>query len=331
MTKEDYAKHAHQWAKALKLLDPSLILILCGETGHATWDYYVLKHCIKYIDMHSIHIYTSGATHMKNVTAPLSAERAIQIASGLIDLARIEANIPASVPKQTICFDEWNVWDPMRAPGELGAEEIYTLSDALAVGIWLNVFIRQSNHLGMCNIAQSVNVISPLMTTKTGVIKQTTWYPYLLFCKFMRGWTVGVHVKGGAWVGETEPKWLEGVLGENGASMLDVSATVNEEGVLSLSVVNISEDRDYEVEIGGVGKEVTTYIITGKHLKVINEEGKEEVGVKEGKWDGKGRFTFVKSSLTMLRWETGIKVKQVTSGKKTGPAKVGFSATVASS
>jgi alpha-N-arabinofuranosidase len=99
MTAEDYAKTAAQWAKALKLLDPSLTLILCGETGHATWDYQVLKACIPYIDMHSIHTYTCSNSHLPNVTAPLSAERAIEVASGLIDLARIEAKIPPTKPK----------------------------------------------------------------------------------------------------------------------------------------------------------------------------------------------------------------------------------------
>jgi alpha-N-arabinofuranosidase len=33
-TKEDYAKKAYQWAKALKLLDPNINLILCGELGY---------------------------------------------------------------------------------------------------------------------------------------------------------------------------------------------------------------------------------------------------------------------------------------------------------
>lgn len=59
LDKEDYAKKTIQWAKALKLLDPSLILILCGETGYSDWDRYVLQECIQYIDMHSIHIYTA--------------------------------------------------------------------------------------------------------------------------------------------------------------------------------------------------------------------------------------------------------------------------------
>jgi hypothetical protein len=36
------------------------------------------------------------------------------------------------------------VWDPIRAEGSKGAEENYTLSDALAVASWLNVFVRKS-------------------------------------------------------------------------------------------------------------------------------------------------------------------------------------------
>lgn len=57
------------------------------------------------------------------VSAPRAAERAIEVTAGLIDLARIENKVPITVPKPTICFDEWNVWLPSRARGELGAEE----------------------------------------------------------------------------------------------------------------------------------------------------------------------------------------------------------------
>lgn len=313
MTADDYSKRASQWAKALKLLDPSLCLILCGETGHSSWDHEVLKSCIPFIDMHSIHIYTCSKAHVPNVIAPLSAERAIQTAAALIDIARIENKIPSSVPATKICFDEWNVWDPLRAPGEQGAEELYTLSDALAVAVWLNVFVRQSRWVGMANIAQSVNVISPLMTTKDGLIKQSTWWPLLLFSKYMRGWTIGVHVQCGAYDGETEPSWLQGVL-EHGASWLDVSASVNEEGLVSLVVVNISDERDYEVELAGVGNEVAVYLVTGPSVKSVNTATKEEVGVKETKWDGQGKFKFSKHSMTMLRWKTGKKVAEVSKG-----------------
>ncbi|KAI0161550.1 glycoside hydrolase superfamily [Xylariaceae sp. FL1272] len=304
MTAEDYAKKANQWAKALRLLDPNIVLILCGQDGTASWDHTVLQACVHIADMHSIHMYTAaGNSHLKNVTAPLAAERAIKITSSLIELARIERSVPVSKPRTRICFDEWNVWDPERAPGDKGAEETYTLSDALAVAVWLNVFVRQSAHIGMANIAQSVNVISPLMTTPKGIVKQTTWWPLLLYSKYMRGWTVATHVQSGTYEGETEPKWLQGSL-EGGAPWLDVSASVDEAGFVSLAVVNINDQEDFKVEVKGVGRDVTVYSVTAPELKATNTEDKDEVNIAESKWDGQGAFVFSKHTFTLLRWKS---------------------------
>ncbi|PSR90547.1 Arabinosidase C [Coniella lustricola] len=303
MTKEDYAKKAAQWAKALRLLDPSLCLILCGETGHSSWDHHVLKECVSVVDMHSIHIYTASAQHVTNVTAPLSAERAIQTAAALIDIARIENQVPASKPRTMICFDEWNVWDPERAPGEQGAEERYTLSDALAVGVWLNVFVRQSRYIGMANIAQTVNVISPLLTSATGLVKQTTWWPLLLFSRYMRGWTVAAHVSCSAYEGPTTPAWLQGVL-DGGAPWLDVSAVVDEEGFLNVVVVNISDEHDFETRLVGVVGPIGVHTVSGSGPQARNTaDDMEAVGVRESSWDGEGSFVFGKHSLTLLRWK----------------------------
>uniref|UniRef100_A0A0B7K8K6 Alpha-L-arabinofuranosidase 1 catalytic domain-containing protein n=2 Tax=Bionectria ochroleuca TaxID=29856 RepID=A0A0B7K8K6_BIOOC len=134
MTKEDYAKKVFQWAKALKLLDPSIGLILCGKEGQDAWDYHVLKECIKFdrhargndgclMEMHSIHLYTCSNDHLENVTAPRAAERCIEMTGAVVDLVLAENKIPSHVRKQKVCFDEWNVWDSSRANGRDGAEE----------------------------------------------------------------------------------------------------------------------------------------------------------------------------------------------------------------
>ncbi|TPX13159.1 uncharacterized protein E0L32_006359 [Thyridium curvatum] len=302
-TKEDYARKAFQWAKALRLLDPDIVLVLCGQDGTSSWDHHVLHECVGSVDMHSIHIYTAAKDHLRNVTAPLSAERAIQAAAALIDVARIENKVPPSKPPTRICFDEWNVWDPERARGDEGAEERYTLSDALAVAVWLNVFVRQSRHLGMANIAQTVNVISPLMTSRDGVTRQTTWWPLLLFSKYMRGWTLGCHVRCGSYRGETQPAWLQGVL-EEGAPWLDVSASVDDGGMVSMVVVNISETQDLEAEIRGIKAPVKVYHITGPRADSVNVEDKQEVAVEKSQWNGEGKAVFTKLSMTMLRWQS---------------------------
>ena len=317
MTKEDYAKKAYRWAKALKLQDPTIELILCGETGVSSWDFHTLQECIKndvhalggstttnLIDMHSIHWYTASNDPIKNALAPRCAERAIEICAGLIDLARIENNIPASLPRQTICFDEWNVWDPARAIGAEGAEEKYTLSDALAVAVWLNVFIRQSKYVGMANIAQSVNVISPLMTHEKGLMKQTTWWPLLLFCKYMRGTTIATHVSSPAYEGVTEPKWMQGTVD---SPWLDVSAVLSDDGIVSLVVVNAHPAQDFKIELDGLSAasgEVTKYIVTASRWEATNTLGDEQVGIEESKWDGHGACEFAKMSMTMLRWKS---------------------------
>jgi alpha-N-arabinofuranosidase len=314
MTKEDYAKKAYQWAKALKLLDPSIVLILCGETGYSSWDYYVLSQCVKWdvhglsgdttkslIDMHSIHIYTADKEHLPNATAPRAAERAIQMTSALIDLARIENKVPETVPRQTICFDEWNVWDPARAPGEQGAEEKYTLSDAIAVAIFLNGFIRQAKDMGMANIAQSVNVISPLMTSPDGLVKQTIWWPLLLFSKYMRGYTIALNVRSPEYSGRTNPKWIRGTIE---TPLLDCSATVSEDGYVNLAVANVSEEFDFEVLLEGLkAEDVEVHTVSDDHVQATNTAQEQNVGIKESKWNGKGCFTFTKHSFTLLRWK----------------------------
>lgn len=249
---------------------------------------------------------------MPNVTAPLAAERAIEITASLIDLARVEANHslwPAPIPSAsktkkpaTICFDEWNVWDAFRSPGELGAEETYDVSDALAVGVWLNVFIRQGKYLGMANVAQSVNVISPLMTTESGITKQTTYWPLLLFSRYMRGKAFAVNLRCPAWEGgRTNPEWIRGTVR---TPWLDVSAVLDADGWANLVAINISEDQDFETKITGVGGEVEVHSL-GADSSSVRESNMTggKVELKQASWDGKGTYVFPKHSLTMLRWK----------------------------
>lgn len=258
--------------------------------------------------MHSIHLYTASHNHVENALAPLAAERAIEITSSLISLAIAENKIPPTQHRPTICFDEWNVWDASRAEGSKGAEERYTLSDALAVSIWLNVFIRKAADLGMANIAQSVNVISPLMTTKEGIVKQTTWYPLLLFCKYMRGHTLATHLSCPVYEGSTSPEWLRAC--GKATPWMDVSATVDEEGWVSLVVVNVHEEKGWDVQIDGVkaGVKVQVLLVTGENIAVNNMDGEEKVGVKESEWvveekEGAVTYNSPKHSFTMLRWK----------------------------
>jgi len=162
--------------------------------------------------------------------------------------------------------------------------------------------------MGMANIAQSVNVLGPLSTKKdgSGIIKQTLWWPLLLFSKYMRGKTLGVHVRSGVYDGRTTPEWLRKV-SDMETPWLDVSAAIGDDGFINLAVINISEERAWETEIVGVqGKgEVQVHTIGGdvKDVRETNFDGVQRVGIIESKWDGSGKYTFSRHSFTLLRWK----------------------------
>jgi alpha-N-arabinofuranosidase len=142
------------------------------------------------------------------------------------------------------------------------------------------------------------------MTNEKGIVKQTTWWPYELFCRFMKGHTIAVHLASAAYDGPTKPAWVRGL---KDTPFLDVSATLDDDGWVSLAVVNLHLESDLETSIGGVaeGSSVKVYTISGSHAKVTNVAGKEEVKVEESDWDGKnGKFIFPKCSVTLLRWHT---------------------------
>ncbi|KAK9454984.1 glycoside hydrolase superfamily [Dipodascopsis uninucleata] len=307
MTAEDYGKKAFQWAKALKLLDPNIKLVGCGSMGLTNWDYDVTQALVSKIDLYSIHMYTSHSDFYKNVTGPAAAERAIQITAKLIDLARITTNAYDSDVK--VCFDEWNVWDPVRADGQYGAEEKYTLSDALAVASWCNVFIRQARHVGMANIAQCVNVIAPIMTTKDGMFLQTIYHTFVLFCKYMRGKSLGLHVGAPLYSGETgcssfDLSWIKSI--EPSVSLLDVSASIKDD-IISIAAVNRSLTDDITVNFaleGTFAEKITVFTVYHDDINATNTiDQPDVVTVSESSVSSKSlsAFTVKKHSFAMLR------------------------------
>ena len=168
--------------------------------------------------------------------------------------------------------------------------------------LWL-VFVRQSKHVAMANIAQNVNVLAPLMTKPTGMLKQTTWWPLLLFSKYMRGSHIATHVSSAAYEGETNPAWMRAAVD---TPWLDVSATISDDGFVNLMVVNAHLTEDFDVKLDGIkpsdGK-VKAYLVTGENWKVTNTYEKQNVGIEESDWEVQESRKFAKTSITLLRWK----------------------------
>ena len=74
-------------------------------------------------------------------------------------------------------------------------EEVYNLEDALLVGGFVNTLLRNSDRVRVACLAQLVNVIAPLVTNETGVLRQSTYYPYSWALRYARGRVLDLRVE----------------------------------------------------------------------------------------------------------------------------------------
>jgi alpha-N-arabinofuranosidase len=188
---DEYARKAREAAKMMRWHDPSLKLILCGSSNtdmptYPEWDRVVLETCWEQVDYLALHYYATNYENDTNSYLALAAqfESHLDTLAGLLTYVKAKRRSSHDV---LLSWDEWNVWYKDRSgrgnwqEGPPLSEELYNLEDALVVAQWMSVFLRRCNVLDIACLAQIVNTISPLTTSKEQLLRQTTYYPFVLF------------------------------------------------------------------------------------------------------------------------------------------------------
>jgi alpha-N-arabinofuranosidase len=246
------------------------------------------------------------------LSTPLVMEQRTRIVRGLIDEAMQKAD-RGNRPPLYIAWDEYNVWYRARTTetmkGTRALEERYDLEDALVIGGFLNVFIRNADIVKMANMAQLVNVIAPVFAEEKGMFRQTIYFPLELFAKNMHGKSLDLFVDCPTYntdefnigLGEAKTKQSE-------VPYLDVSATYNN-GEVVICVVNRHKDNPVRTDIicqsGEFNGVLQVSEINGSDIKVTNDFGVENVKtVSKPDLKPKGNmvtYAFPAHSLTMIR------------------------------
>ncbi len=271
---EEYARRADQAGKIMRGLDDTIELVACGSSGrgmatYLDYDRITLEYCWDLVSYVSAHRYSSNH---RGDTAWFLAEgveidRVIEDYAGLFAYVR---GLKKSDKQVYLSFDEWNVWYKnmemdgkwTQAPHLL--EEIYNLEDALVVAQYLNAFIRRADVVKVACFAQVVNVIALLLTRQDGILAQTTYYPVQLMAEHTNGKSLTPVVKC--------PTYAAGERSE--IPVLDVSATLTEEGELAVFVVNRSQTESVSLEIAFQDAVVESVIgvetLSGSDPKAVN-------------------------------------------------------------
>jgi alpha-N-arabinofuranosidase len=245
----DYVTAAREVAKVMTWTDPKIELVSCGESGWSDWDRTVLEGLAEFVRYHSLHIYTGSDDYWTNVLAPHQVERALRITGSLIEQVRYNQRIGHPI---FVAYDEWNVWFREKE-GRGGLEERYTLADALAVATFLHAFVRHSRLVRVANLAQLVNVISPIVTSPGGLFLQSIYHPLRLFADHLGETSLDVFVSCDrhelSQASEPDP-WPHRIADNGPFPVLDAAATYSPGSrELMLSVINRDPDHDVTTEI----------------------------------------------------------------------------------
>jgi alpha-L-arabinofuranosidase len=264
MPAREYGRKARDAARQIRVLDRSLQLIAAGSSNtilptYLVWDRELLEECYDQVDGISLHNYYGN-------TEPLTGNSAARYLAMNLDMDRQILEVGAvcdyvqglrKSPKRLwLSFDEWNVW--YRARGGLHAdgqrafapkllEEIYNLEDALLVGGFVNTLLRHAGRVRVGCIAQIVNVIAPLMTNATSVLRQSIYYPYAWALRYARGRVLDLLVESETYA--IEARGLRADFArDDQVPFVDVVATLDD-GKAEASVLMLNRDLDGEREL----------------------------------------------------------------------------------
>lgn len=304
-TAEDYGKFALEGAKLMKWTDPNIKLVAAGSSNFGPnadwigWNRTVLDYLKHHADYLSLHLYVGNKANdfPEFLASSLELNDRIKIAEGIIRAAMSGTDNR----KLYIAWDEWNVW--YRARGESKErgreilEEHYNLEDALVVATFLNAFVNNAHVVKIANMAQLVNVIAPIFTSKTGLYLQTIYYPLQLFASNSFGDALELFVDAPTYTSKQSAA----------TPLLDVSAA-HDRGTIVMNVVNRSRDETipavFELEDQQFARNFEAAEVNGPDIKSENNFGSELVKITRKQIDASGRrlrYEFPPHSFTMLK------------------------------
>lgn len=316
---EDYSKKAREAAKMMQRTDPSIRLVAAGASNFrpdATpmhWNRIVLEELRDVVDYIALHIYVGNPNdnYYNFMSTPHVMEQRTELVEGLIDIVMQDAERDDEIK---IAWDEYNVWYRARSgsdmEGETALEERYDLADALVIAGFLNGFIRKADIVKMANLAQLVNVIGTMFTRPDDMFKQTIYYPLQLYSEHAYGTSLDVHVDSETY--DTDEFFIG--LGEQQTQQfdvpyLDVSATYQDDGEVTINVVNRHKDEAITTDIlsqtGHFEGPFEVYEINGPSVDTKNTFEQKPVQMEQkDDLEASGEsfaYTFPAHSVTMMK------------------------------
>lgn len=316
---EDYGKLAAQVAHAMKSLDDSVELIVCGSSStsmetYTDWERTVLEYTYDFVDYIALHQYYGGQElgTAEFLAQALDLEQYIKTVSGICDTVKSKKRGKKDIK---ISIDEWGVWE---IPGSEVAdsvqsrdwkvapafsEQIYTMEDSLLFASMLMAMVRNCDRVKVACQSLLTNISAAIMTKKGGESwVQPIYYPFSYMSKYARGRVLET-------VAEI-PTYTSKCYGKT--PMLDVLAVHNEcdEEIVYFLVNRTDENIEFTAKIEDVVAEETIEWVTLQHddIKATNQVKHDNVVPKQMaadiKYEDNFKYLIEPYSWNMIRIRT---------------------------
>lgn len=250
------------------------------------WTKVLMTKCHNNMEHISLHYYVLPIRDWNNSKGPDRGFQEDQYFSVIRDgykmdeLVKKHVEIIESIdPKIKLDVDEWGIWtdqEPGSIPGHLYQQN--TMRDALLASTTFDIFNKYGNKLGMCNIAQIVNVLQSMILTKDDkMILTPTYHVFKMYAVHQNAQYVAVEFD--------SPKYTL-----NGESINAISATMSKkDGAYHLSVSNVDSKNanSVTIDLGKMGVKTISKaeILTSKNFNDYNSFENPDV-VKTAEFKG---------------------------------------------
>ena len=202
----EYGARAREAGRLIRGISPGSEFIVCGSSSanmatFPEWDREVLEESYGIADYISLHRYFANSRGTPEfLTAPEKMASQIETIVCVCDYVKA---LKRSEKTLFLSFDEWNVWfhskgkdkSPEWTVGRAILEDVYTMEDALVCGGLLCTLQNHCDRVKIACLAQTVNVIAPIMTSNDGgAWKQTIFYPFFYASRYGRGTALRMNI-----------------------------------------------------------------------------------------------------------------------------------------
>ena len=278
-TAEEYALLATETAKAMKMLDSKIELVVSGSSGprrptFGKWDMKVMESAYDHIDYISIHQFIANKENdmAKFLGKSVAMDTFIKSMAAMCDTVKGMKHANKTI---YISVDEWNVW--YRSTGSMNGrwqvapsllEEQYSFADALVVGCMLMTLQNNCDRVKLACMAQLVNVLAPIMTETGGAAwAQTIYWPFLYAARYGKGDTLRTVTECDSYpsVDGNRPPYTDMTV-----PYLETSVICNEDArELVIYAVNRSLDEEMELDLDVHGFDQLRMI---EHVELFHED-----------------------------------------------------------